>query len=233
MNQRFDINAQTVKPVIENGDLGEVYHAKAHWLRRRGIPERSSWFGQKDLSGGGPMIDIGVHLLDLCLYLIDNFEPVTVSASTYAKIAPGLIAAKQSQNGENSPQKHDVEDFATAMIRMKNGATVQLEASWVLHIEKPNYKNIQLFGTEGGLTMEPPSFYRFGQKEGEYIHTEIARPRELTFPHRSRYQHYADVLQGKTAQLVTWKQSLVVQKILDGIYESARRNREVEIPARD
>lgn len=227
MNQRFDANVQSVKPVVEKGRVGEVYHAKAYWLRRSGIPMRSPWFGTKALSGGGPMIDIGVHLLDLCLYLMDNFEPVSVTAGVYDGRGKTLVDSFDKANGIKD-RVFDVEDFATAMIRMADGATVQLEASWVLHMDQPNKMNVELYGTEGTVSLHPPKLYQPAKRNGGYVHTEIGRPTRLRYPHCSRYQHYADVLLG-TPQLVSWDQSLAVQCVLDAVYESAAKGREVRI----
>ena len=199
--------------------VGEVYHAKAYWLRRCGVPRVGTWFTQKVLSGGGPMIDLGVHLLDVCLYLMDNFDPVSVTAATYNQLAPQL------QQVREAGAAYDVEDFATAMIRMCNGATVQLEASWMRHQEQGNLQNVEMYGTKAGAELYPARLHREGTSG--YEHIELQSVGELPFPHCSRYQHFADVLQGKAKQLVSWEQSLAVQGILDAIYQSAHEGREI------
>lgn len=219
MNQRFNRDTQILKAAISAGTIGDMYHAKAYWLRRNGTPRVGSWFSRKELSGGGPMIDLGVHLLDVCLYLMDNFEPVGVTAATYAELAPQLPEVKEAGAA------HNVEDFATALIRMRNGATVQLEASWMLHQAERNRQDVELYGSRAGATLYPVRVHRAGP-DG-YEHIELASSDTLPFPHCSRYQHFADVLQGKAEQLVSWEQSLTVQRILDGIYTSAREGREV------
>lgn len=223
MNQRFNRDTQILKRHIGNGALGEIYHAKAYWLRRSGVPNIGSWFSRKELSGGGPMIDIGVHLLDVCLHLMDNFDPVSVTAATYAKLAPRLPAVQAA--GET----FNVEDFATAVIRMRNGATVQLEASWMLHQADANRQDVELYGTKAGATLYPVRLHRKG--EAGYEHIEPAPMEDLPFSHCSRYQHFAEVLQGKAEQLVSWEQSLAVQRILDAVYQSAREGREIVLPS--
>ncbi len=219
MNQRFARDTQILKEHITAGLVGEVYHAKAYWLRRSGVPRVGTWFTQKELSGGGPMIDLGVHLLDVCLYLMDNFDPVSVTAATYNQLAPQL------QKVREAGATYNVEDFATAMIRMRNGATVQLEASWLLHQEQGNRQNVELYGTKAGAYLYPVRLHR--EAASGYEHIELQSPRELPFSHCSRYQHFADVLQGKAEQLVSWEQSLAVQRILDAVYQSAREDREI------
>ncbi len=219
MNQRFNRDTQILKVHIAAGEVGEVYHAKAYWLRRNGVPNVGTWFTQKKLSGGGPLIDIGVHLLDVCLYLMDNFDPVRVTAATYNHLAPQL------QKVREAGAAYDVEDFATAWIRMRNGATVQLEASWMLHQEQGNRQNVELYGTKAGAGLYPVRLHRSGASG--YEHIELQPSGDLPFPHCSRYQHFADVLQGKAKQLVSWEQSLAVQRILDAIYQSATEGREI------
>jgi predicted dehydrogenase len=91
MNQRFTADSQKIKHLVETGVLGEVYHAKAYWKRRTGIPKLGTWFGTKEIAGGGSLYDIGVHMLDLCLYTMDNFEPVSVVGATYTKFGRGRL----------------------------------------------------------------------------------------------------------------------------------------------
>src|SRR5436190_953508 len=87
-NQRFARDAQMLKTFIERGALGEIYHARAWWIRRGGIPRIGSWFTQKKFAGGGALLDIGVHVLDLALHFMDNFQPVAVSGMTHARFGP-------------------------------------------------------------------------------------------------------------------------------------------------
>lgn len=219
MNQRFNRDTQILKGHIAKGVVGEVYHAKAYWLRRSGVPNIGSWFSRKELSGGGPMIDLGVHLLDVCLHLMDNFDPVSVTAATFEMLAPQLPAVREAGAAYN------VEDFATALIRMRNGATVQLETSWMLHQAEGNRQDVELYGANAGATLYPVRLHREGASG--YEHVELTATGDLPFPHCSRYQHFADVLQGKAEQLVSWEQSLAVQRILDAVYRSAREGREI------
>ena len=228
MNFRFREDSQTIREIVKRGDIGKVYHAKATILRRTGCPKFGTWFGQKALAGGGALLDIGVHFLDLCLFVIDNFEPVAVSGAVYTKF--GNRGLGEGGWGHSTPGKHifNVDDFGTAMIKMKNGATVTLNASWVLHMETPGRMGVEVFGTEGGASVTPPKIFRFGKKKGEY---EVVEPQGVKIPitHGNRFHNWLDAVAGKAKPLVKPEEALAVQKILDAIYASSKTGREVRI----
>ena len=228
MNWRFRPESQTVREVIKRGDIGDIYHAKATILRRTGCPKFGTWFGRKDLAGGGALLDIGVHFLDLCLFVIDNFEPVAVSGAVYTKF--GHRGIGEGGWGHSTPGKHvfDVDDFGTALIKMKNGATVTLNAAWVLHMETPGRMAVEAFGTEGGASVSPPKIFRFAKQKGEY---EVVEPQGIKIPlaHCNRFHNWLDAVNGTDKPLVTLDQALAVQKILDAIYKSSETGREVRI----
>ena len=159
-----------IKEQVERGELGEIYTAKAGWLRRKGIPGWGSWFTQKEQSGGGPLIDIGVHLLDLSLFLMGNPKPIAVSGATYAKFGPERKGIG-SWGTPNWDGFYDVEDLATAMIRMDNGHALMLDVSWAAHMDTDNAPFIHLLGTEGGAS------YR-GNK-GKFLTEKFDRPFEM------------------------------------------------------
>ncbi|MCA1596227.1 MAG: Gfo/Idh/MocA family oxidoreductase, partial [Chloroflexi bacterium] len=149
-NNRFNSNSQALKRFIEGGDLGEVYYARAQALRRRGIP---GWgvFTQKDKQGGGPLIDIGVHILDLTLWLLGHPKPVAVSGT--ARQDFGKRKDILGLMGQWDTDNFTVEDFAVGFVRFDNGATLVLESSFVANIENDVF-NTQILGTEGGCTLE-------------------------------------------------------------------------------
>ncbi len=132
-NHRERGDVQTLKSFVDEGLLGRVYYAKAYWMRRNGIPGLGSWFTSKELAGGGPLIDLGVHALDQALYLMGEPEITSVSATTYAEFGPrgrGMrtVGNKKMQTGNG----YEVEDLATAYMRTADGATLLLEASWMV-----------------------------------------------------------------------------------------------------
>lgn len=150
-NNRFRPDSLYLKQVASNGDLGDIYFAKAHAIRRRAVP---TWgvFLDEEKQGGGPLIDIGTHALDLTLWVMDNYEPKAVLGTTFHKLSQKENAANAW--GSWDPKKFTVEDSAFGMITMKNGATIILESSWALNTLDVKEAKCTLSGTEGGADME-------------------------------------------------------------------------------
>jgi predicted dehydrogenase len=223
-NNRLRQEVQTARQLVEQGTLGEVYHAKTAMLRRSGIPRIGSWFTQSHYSGGGCVYDIGVHALDRALFLMGEFEAAAVSGQTYAKFGPRGRGNGSWGKGEIDPaMPFDVDDLAVALIKLKSGRTVLLEASWAAHLD--NYDGTQLFGTEAGLRF-PPLEILHDTPEGYKVEPVEPLP-NLVNP--DRMVHFIDVLLGEAQQLIKPTESLALQKILDAIYESARTGHEVRI----
>ncbi len=153
-NRRYRGDVRWIKRYIESGALGTIYYAKAFWMRRSGIPRLGSWFVSKEQSGGGPLIDLGVHVLDLALYLMGEPKVLTVSGSTYAAFGPrGLKGWEGRVETSNEGLPYDVEDLATAFLRLEGGASLQLEASWATHSSAADDFGVTLYGTEGGVEL--------------------------------------------------------------------------------
>ena len=223
-NNRMTETMQTAKQLITRGDLGEVYHAKTAMLRASGIPRIGSWFTQKQFAGGGCVYDIGVHALDRALFLMGEFEAESVSGKTYAQFGPRGLGDGNWGKGEIDPNKpFDVDDLAIALIKLKSGRTVLLEASWAGFLD--NYDGTQIFGTQGGLKFPPLELYRTGP-EGQTKETvEMLPPLVNT----NRMVHFVDCLLGDAEPFVKPEESLALQKILDAIYESSASGKEVRI----
>jgi predicted dehydrogenase len=230
MNQRFRRDAQTLRAIVERGDLGEVYHAKSYWYRRMGSPKFGTWFVNKKLSGGGCLLDIGVHFLDLGLYLIDNWKPVAVSGQVYGKFGHrGIGEGGWGKSDRDTKLKFDVDDFAMGLIKFSNGATLELNVSWVLHQEAGDRNNEELYGTDAGASLAPLKLFRqSASKPGEY---EVVAPQNVKIPHfyENRQFNWLDTILGKDKPLCTIEQALVVQKVLDAIYASSKTGREVRL----
>lgn len=226
MNQRFVATPQTVRSLVQAGSLGEIYHAKAFWFRRSGIPRLGTWFGNRELSGGGCLYDIGVHFLDLCLYLMDNFEPVSVFGATYTKFGHRGLGEGGWGKSERSNIPFDVEDFATGLIRFANGATVSLDVSWACHAEESNRADVHLYGTEAGAHAYSGKILHRDPVNGEYHTVQDLRP-QLRFPHADRFHNFINHLLDGEELCVPLDQALVVQQILDALAESSRTGREV------
>jgi predicted dehydrogenase len=151
---RFRQDSQLMKSLCVNGELGEIYFAKAFATRRRGVPV---WgvFMDKEKQGGGPLIDLGTHALDLTLWMMQNYEPITVLGSTFDKIA--RLGSPANIMGPWDPAKFEVEDSAFGLVKFKNGATVILESSWALNMIVSNEAMTMLCGTKAGVDMFPPT----------------------------------------------------------------------------
>lgn len=229
MNQRFRPDIQRVKALVENGQLGRVYHAKAYWIRRAGIPKLNTWFGKKSLAGGGALLDIGVHLLDLALYVTDNFRPVSVSG--HVQTIFGHRGLGEGGWGYSDPTEpgFDVDDTASALIKFENGMTLSLEVAWAAHQAESVRHDLELFGSEAGASCYPAALYRNGS-DGDYVvQQELKGP--LRYPHASRFANFVNAVLGREALVVTPEQALVVQRALDAVYESAASGREVRLDA--
>ncbi|MBO1911007.1 Gfo/Idh/MocA family oxidoreductase, partial [Microvirga sp. 3-52] len=144
-DNRFRPDSQHLHKVTSRGDLGEIYFAKAHAIRRRAVP---TWgvFLDEEKQGGGPLIDIGTHALDLTLWMMNNYKPKSVMGSVYHKLGKKENAANAW--GPWDPEKFTVEDSAFGFITMENGATISLEASWALNTLDVDEAKCSLSGTE-------------------------------------------------------------------------------------
>jgi predicted dehydrogenase len=228
MNQRFAEEPQKIKALSEKGYFGEIYHAMAFWRRRSGIPKAGTWFGNKALSGGGGLLDIGVHMLDLCLYLMDNFEAEAVSGSTYTKFGNRGLGFGGWGKSDAEGLAFDVDDLATALIRLKGGATVNLLISWACNQKENDMVNVELHGTEAGATCYPAEVYRFDAQLGASVNVGSLNP-AIKYPHKERGVNFVRAVLGEEAPCVTIDQALKVQGILDAIYQSAKEGREVRL----
>ncbi len=229
MNQRFSGDSQKIYSLARDGKLGEIYHAKAYWRRRTGIPKIGTWFSSMGMAGGGCLYDIGVHMLDLGLYLMGNFEPVSVLGSTYTKFGNRGLGEGGWGMSERSDIRFDVDDFASAFIRFRNGASMTLDATWACHQEKAGMDNVELFGTEAGATARPAKIYRFGKnEESQYeIIDQVKAP--IPYPHCERFHNFINHLLGKEELCVKIEEALAVQKILDAIAESSRTGKSIDL----
>ncbi len=226
LNMRFGAGPQAVKRFIDDGKLGDVYYARAHALRRRGIPGWGT-FTQKDKQGGGPLIDIGVHILDLTLWLMGYPEPVSTTGQTYAKFGPreGVLGLM----GQWDPKTFTVEDFAAGFVRFANGATLSLESSFAANIAA-NQFGTTLLGTEGGAYLDPTNDANtriFREESGTLSDTTpVFLPKIGT--HEAELRAFVQAIADDTPVAVPGEQGLLVTRILDALYESAETGREVQ-----
>ena len=219
---RFTEASYALKRQVDANVVGDIYFGRSVWHRRRGMPRFGGWFGIKEFSGGGPLIDLGVHRLDLALWLMGYPDPVAVSGSTYNRIA-GPLSKREGK-------AFDVEDLACGLVKFANGATLILEASWALNQQEREHMTTNLYGDRGGLVhRNVHGGYDFTAEiftdEGGDQYTRKLDWRTGTTP--SSYHEFVDSIIDERPPLATGEQGLKVMKILEGIYKSAESGREV------
>lgn len=228
MNMRFREESQAVARMARKGDLGEIYHGKAYWIRRQGIPKLGTWFGNRELAGGGCLYDIGVHMLDLCLFAMDNFDAVSVSGVTCTKFGNRGLGEGNWGHSDREHDTFDVEDFASALIRFGNGATVTLDVTWACHTDEPNRNDVRLFGTDAGASCFPAQIFRSPEVNGEYEVLPAPESDPMFAP--DRFHNLIRHLKDEEPLCVAPEEALKVQEILDAIAESSRTGREIRLP---
>jgi len=214
--------ARALKDVVDAGELGDIYFARTGWLRNRGIPGRG-WFGDRELAGGGPLVDLGVHRIDLALWLMGHPEVVSVTGATYDALGKELWAEKGLT--------YTVEDLATGYLRLAGGATMSVETAWALNSEWPEDMYTYLYGTKAGATHRNcGGRYEFeariwGGKGRAYGETVLTRlPGGPSIP-----QAFVDAVREDAPVPVDPADAVRVQRVLDALYESARTGREVRL----
>ncbi|HJN18625.1 MAG TPA: Gfo/Idh/MocA family oxidoreductase [Armatimonadota bacterium] len=222
---RFQGTAQAMKAELDAGTLGDVYHARCWMLRRSGAPTRPG-FILKEHSGGGPCIDIGVHILDLTLWMMGNPKPVSVTGQTQ-----DVLAHKKGafSNAGPIPKEYDVEEFATAFVRFETGATLVLEVSWLLH-HKTEGEDMQmwLYGDQAGAHWPSNEILSTNNQTKQHMNMQLTRA-EGGEPHAKECMAFAEAVAKGQPSPVPAEQSMDVIAILDGLYRSAKSGKEVKL----
>lgn len=236
-NNRHVGSSQLLKNMIANGEFGDIYTGRCGWIRKRGIPGKGGWFTTKAMSGGGPLIDLGVHMIDLALYMMGNPKPVSVVGSTYCKFANNEEESDSvhSQFGEKVEDgTFDVEDLAIGFIKFENGASLQLEFSWASNIEKET-AFVELRGTEKGVKWEGGFFTLYDGKQNDENEDRLLLEKQQQYygdrpiGHGGNIEHFLDVILNGAKPDYVIDQGIDMIKILSGIYESAETGKEVRL----
>lgn len=229
-NNRFTPAARYLKRYIGEGNMGEIYTGRCGWIRRRGIPGKGGWFTTKELSGGGPLIDLGVHFIDLAMWLMGNPKPVSVSGCTYTKFANDEISdSLHSSFGEKkSDGTFDVEDLAIGFIRFENGTSLQIEFSWASNIgEEMNF--VDLRGTRAGFSLKNNVLQIFSEAAGQLTNITPVIKGNGAAPHGEHLKHFIDCVQKRAEPIILPEHGVDMIKILSAIYKSAESGKEVRL----
>lgn len=226
---RWEAGAQQLKKHVETGELGRIYNAKTGLFRRKGIPGWGTWFTRDEESGGGPLIDIGVHMLDLALYLMGSPKPVSVFGSTYAEFGP----RKKGIGNWGTPNwdgKYDVEDLASAMIKMEDGSTLTLEVSWAVNsgVEN-NGPFVHLMGSEGGASLRGKIGFLYAERDGEPVDTKLEVPEGKDQARVHMYQHFIECFHSGKTPVSNVMTGFTNNLILDAIYRSSQTGNEIKL----
>ena len=225
---RFSGHSQALKAEIEAGALGDVYHARG-WMLRRNAFIPTPTFVYKKHSGGGACIDIGVHILDLTLWMMGNPKPVAVSGVTRDTISKSKDAFSNWHTA-TMPKDMDVEEFAAAFVRFENGATLMLEVSWILHHDTPGEDmQMWLYGTEGGSHWPSGQFLNSNYDTKQLYNRTLQVTKNVMEPHAYECFEFARALAEGRPSPVPPEESLQVMSILDGIYRSQAEGKEIRL----
>jgi predicted dehydrogenase len=220
---RFDPPARQLKTLIGAGMLGDIYYTRAQWLRRRLLPPRTT-FIERRLSGGGPVFDIGVHILDLAYWFLGAPEPVSVSALVDTKLAHNPQLGGSWGDWDHS--RFDVEDFTAGLVRFQGGGVLLLEASWLGFQPEKELVRLQCFGTRGGAIW--PDGVVIGETNRVPWDLKLNEVPTLA-PHHEEILAFATAVRDGLPSPVPVDESLNVVRILEAFYRSGQERREVAV----
>jgi predicted dehydrogenase len=229
LHQRFRPVLQVVRELIDAGELGTIYQAHAAFVRRAGIPGYGSWFTTARLAGGGALMDIGVHVLDLALWALDEPEVLAVSATTSNRLGSAGRGLGQWGIDRGTSGPFEVEDAVTAYLRCAGGAAITLDVAWAAY--SPTMESLRLLGTGGGLAVE-----RRRQDESLELYTDVGGrpataqpevPPQSVSSSEVLLRGFIESVRTGAPPPVGAEAGVRLARLCDAIYESARLGREV------
>jgi predicted dehydrogenase len=223
-HQRWTASAQAIKAWADAGNLGEVYHARVRAMRRAWQPVRPGFIDKK-LSGGGAAMDIGVHALDAAMWIMGGPMPVRVTGATKVNFAKGHQIP--GMWGEWDRKRFSVEDFAAGFVHFANGATMTLEAAWLGHQSENEDMSFQLFGRRGGVKWPSAEFATVQNRA--FAQGTLTWPQPIDRPHTEEIKAFYNCVVNKKPSPVPWTETIKVIAILEAIYASQKRGREVAV----
>ncbi|MBW7882703.1 MAG: Gfo/Idh/MocA family oxidoreductase [Caldilineaceae bacterium] len=227
---RFTPPMRAAKAHVDGGFFGKIYAARSVWMRRNGIPGFGSWFTNRELAGGGSLLDIGVHTLDRALYLMGYPQPMTVSGAAFAELGPrgmGLGGWGSDINRSTAGVRFDVDDMAWAFVRFVNGQVLQFQVSWASHF--PEAFHTEIFGTEGGAYVSSrDKLELYTTLNGQEVTVQSPVQEAKVSSYFQLIENFVRHLDGDpSAEIVTRDQALLSVQIVDAIGRSAVEGREV------
>lgn len=226
--RRYDNNARLVKQFVDSGEFGKLYYSRVSSIRRIGNP--GGWFADKERSGGGPVIDIGVHVVDLCWYLMGRPKVQSIYANTFYRLGNRSnvkhMAAYRAADYDAS--RNSVEDMGIAIIKFEGGASLMLEASFTLHA-KENKTTIDLFGDKGSVEVDPALLF-VTEKHDTILNCspQTTNPGfHLDTAFQNEIDHFIDCARGEAQPISPVEDGVAVMEMLLGIYESADKGHEI------
>ncbi len=226
--RRYGADAEAAKDYIDSGEAGKIYFANVSYLRRNGCP--GGWFGDKSYSGGGPLIDLGVHVMDLARYLAGCPKPVAAYGVTFANIGTDADGGAKAWTTDTSGRfVRNVEDFATGFIRFDNGFVMHVAASFNLNI-KNDTGDVEIFGNKAGIKLgDPSAFFRADGTDGVIDGEKYRKASGFNDIFTYEITHFIDCVKNGTPCRAPARDGVVLMQMIDAIYESARTGRESAI----
>ena len=237
MPRRFSGETAFLKKLIDKGEIGEIYYIKASYLRRRGIPGLGSWFTNKKLAGGGPMMDIGVHAIDFIVYITGLNQPEMVMGSSYNRLSDSAIDGgwppMETRKGDKFIGDMDVEEISSGFVRFKGGETLFIEAGWAGNCEPAS--RVSILGTKAGIQMPDPENVKnpiriYGETEGILTDTLPVIPKSDMF--QEEINHFIECVRENKETGTRKEEIMAVTRIINSIYKSAEEGKPVRIGER-
>jgi predicted dehydrogenase len=232
--QRGDVRALAAE--IDSGALGRIYHVRAAWLRRSGIPALGSWFTSRELAGGGPLADIGVHMIDAVLDLMGEPRVLSASAVVHAEFGPRGLGGPDAATGgkQFTGSAFDVEDFATVLLRLEGGGSVALDTSWASYRPEGDEFGFTVYGTEGGAELRVVDYAPATDVALFAGHADAVADRVLPGGEPAGHQGVVDAFVRTVRTPESWPAhdgSIAARRaaIIDACYQSAAEGREVPV----
>ena len=230
MVRRQATEPQIVRGMVQRGLFGDIYHMRCVLIRRRGIPGLGGWFTNRAESGGGPMIDLGVHYFDAAMYVSGLWNPTRVSAKTYAKFGRDMRSYRYTGMWAGPPKfdgVFDVEDYSTGLIRFADQATMSFEIAWAANTIEESY--IEFLGDKAGARIFDKGPLTLWTEHDERPADIMPRYADLGNPFHAQARKFLAACRDGEPPAATAEQGVTVMKTIDAVYASSEQDREIEI----